>query len=65
MITFFSEADLVSFGTYMVSELRKAHIRNNISSTENIEEVLSTVIDLDLAHWVHLITSKQEENNEG
>lgn len=65
MITFFSEADLVSFGTYMVSELRETHIRNNTPPTENIEEILSTVTDLDLAHWAHLITSKQDKNNEG
>lgn len=65
MITFFSEADLVSFGTYMVSELRKTHIRNNTPPTENIEEILSTVTDLDLTHWAHLITSKQDKNNEG
>ena len=49
----------------MVSELRETHIRNNTPPTENIEEVLSTVTDLDLAHWAHLITSKQDKNNEG
>ena len=61
MITLFTEDDIISFGQYMLSDLREAHIRNN-APEDKVEEALKSVNSIDLAHWAHLITSKKNND---
>ena len=60
MVVFFTESDLVSFGTYMVSDERTSSLDNNLSQ-ELREERLKNVSDADLANWSHLVQQSQTQ----
>lgn len=62
MMMFFSESDLVAFGSYMVSGLREQTIRNNSELTEEeVRDRLKQVSDADMANWAYLV--QQSQNN--
>lgn len=67
MIVFFTEEDLVSFGNYMVSDLRREMYESHPDlKDENIEERLKSVSDADLANWTYFNNKNiQESINEG
>lgn len=67
MIVFFAEEDLVSFGNYMVSDLRREMYENHPDlKDENIEGRLKSVSDADLANWAYFSNQKTQESiNEG
>lgn len=53
MVIFFSEADLVSFGEYILSEERSKMILNHPDIEDRSVEALKQVYDADIANWVH------------
>ena len=60
MVTYFNGKDLVSFGTYLLSEKRKARfdeaykeaIRNGMDNTLPTEERLNHVHHADIENWI-------------
>lgn len=60
MTIYFNEKDLVSFGTYLLSEKRKARfeesykevIRNGVKNPVPTEERLKQVHDADIQNWI-------------
>ena len=62
MIMFFTEQDLVSFGEYMISQVREDSIKKlEISEDEKLER-LSNVTNQDLLNWTQLINQIRQEN---
>ena len=51
MITFFDDQDLISFGSYMLSEERKQSILQSNESEEVINEALKYVTPFDFGNW--------------
>lgn len=50
MITYYTEADLVSFGNHLLSKQRTERVLNHPDPGAG-EELLSMVHDADLANW--------------
>ncbi len=64
MVMFFTEEDLVSFGSYLLSDVRMEHIQS-ISKTETqdvIEQRLKCVSNADLGNWAYLVNQAKEES---
>lgn len=61
MIVFFTEDDLISFGSFLLSEERKEFYKENITdkTPEEIEDSLKTVNNLDLEIWASANGEKQ------
>ncbi|MDA3855104.1 MAG: hypothetical protein PF569_02510 [Candidatus Woesearchaeota archaeon] len=61
MIVFFTEDDLVSFGTFLLSEERKDVYKENFKdkSLEEVKESLKTVNNIDLEIWASTNEEKQ------
>lgn len=61
MVTYFNRKDLVSFGSYLLSEKRKARfdkvykesIRNGIGNPLATEERLKQVHHADIENWIN------------
>ena len=61
MITYFNETDLVSFGTFLLSEARKeAYLKQGIDS-KKVTEVLTVVNSFDLTTWFNLVVKAGKE----
>ena len=66
MVTYFNKKDLVSFGSYLMSEQRKNRFkearkeneRRNISNPLPIEESLSMVYHSDVENWIESVSKK-------
>lgn len=62
MVTYFNRKDLVSFGSYLLSEKRKAMfeesfkeaIRSGMKNPLPVEESLKMVYHADVENWIHL-----------
>ena len=60
MVTYFNRKDLVSFGSYLLSEKRKSRfvesykekIRSGIDNPLSVEESLSNVHHADVENWL-------------
>jgi hypothetical protein len=66
MITLFDERDLVSFGSYMISEERRKSIENNpeITRKEDKDRILKVVTQFDFNNWLSAkLKSEQEEQD--
>lgn len=61
MVIMFTEADLVSFGEYMISQKRKDFYINNPTIQDNLEELLSQVNNIDLENWMRISNTPQQE----
>ena len=62
MVIMFTEADLVSFGEYMISQNRKDFYINNPTIQDNLEELLSQVNNIDLENWMRISNTPQQES---
>ena len=62
MVVLFSEEDMMSFGEYMISDMRKHYITNH-STKEEIEERLKTLHPADLAEWARLRNQEIQNND--
>jgi len=61
MVIFFTEEDLVSFGTYMISKERKDVYLNNVEGIiDQVDTLLSQVNTVDLENWVRLLNKQKE-----
>ena len=63
MIMFFTEEDLISFGSYLLSDIRMEHIQS-LSKTETqdvIEKRLKSVSNADLGNWAYLVNQAKEQ----
>ena len=63
MVMFFTEEDLVSFGSYLLSDTRMEYIQS-VSRQETqdiIEQRLRSVSDADLANWAYLVNQAKEQ----
>jgi len=73
MITYFNRKDLVSFGSYLMSEKRKARfdeackeaIKNGINNPLPTEERLKEVYHADIENWIAEQRSEYCELNIG
>lgn len=63
MITFFDDQDLISFGSYMLSEERKQSILQSNESEEVINEALKYVTPFDFGNWYQMRTKQQGYEN--
>jgi len=60
MVTYFNRKDLVSFGSYLLSEKRKAMfqssfdeaIKNGVQNPLSVEESLKEVHHADIENWI-------------
>ena len=66
MITLFDDRDLVSFGSYMISDQRKESIKNHpeITSNQERKELLKVVTPFDFNNWLTLKMKADEEARE-
>lgn len=66
MTMHFDENDLVSFGSYMISNARKRYIESISEdvSEEELQERLSYVSNADLVEWMRLMRDSNELNEE-
>lgn len=62
MVVLFSEEDMMSFGEYIISDMRKHYITNH-STKEETEERLKTLHPADLAEWVRLRNQEIQNND--
>lgn len=60
MVTYFNRKDLVSFGSYLLSEKRKARLQDSydeaIKEGQNpvtVEDKLKEVYHADIENWIH------------
>lgn len=61
MVTYFNRKDLVSFGSYLLSEKRKAMfqssfddaIKNGVQNPLPVEDSLKEVHHADIENWIH------------
>lgn len=61
MVTYFNRKDLVSFGSYLLSEKRKARfeesykqaIRDGMDNPVPVEDKLKKVFHADVENWLH------------
>jgi hypothetical protein len=61
MVIYFTEEDLVSFGTYMISAERRKSIEGNPNFEDgNLEIRLGTVNDADIQNWALLLAKNQQ-----
>lgn len=62
MVMFFTEDDLVSFGSYLLSDIRTKHIRSISDGLpdEDIENRLKNVSTTDLGNWAYLVNQAKE-----
>lgn len=66
MVTYFNRKDLVSFGSYLLSEKRKAKfeesfkqaIRDGMDNPIPVEDKLKEVHHADIENWIHQQESK-------
>lgn len=63
MVIFFTEADLVSFGEYMMSAQRRKSFDSTQPGTGTIEERLAMVHESDLSNWAYLESITPENTN--
>ena len=63
MVVYFTEDDLVSFGSYLLSDIRKEHILSVSEglSDEEVDNRLKNVSNSDLGNWAYLINQAKEE----
>lgn len=62
MIIFFTEQDLVSFGNYMVSDLRKRRYAANTElDADAIPNLLARVNDQDLGDWAYINEQQKQQ----
>lgn len=61
MITYFSEQDLVSFGNYLLSPVRKEYYLNQGIEEEKVDVLLGGVNNIDLTNWVNLVIAAQRQ----
>ena len=67
MVTYFNRKDLVSFGSYLLSEERKARfvesykqsIKNGMDNPISVEENMSMVHHADVENWLHSQSKKK------
>lgn len=60
MITYFTEQDLVSFGSYILSnDRREAYVKQGISE-DKIYELLKNITVLDLTSWVDYLQRQKQ-----
>ena len=59
MITYFSEQDLVSFGNYLLSPMRKEYYLGQGIDPEKVDALLTAVNNIDLTNWVNLVINAQ------
>lgn len=65
MIILFSEEDMLSFGSYMISTNRRKFYEQMSSSNEELQAKLGVVNEEDLASWAYMANKKlSEQNNE-
>lgn len=64
MITYFSEQDLVSFGNYLLSPVRKEFYLKQGIEEEKVDSILGAVNNIDLTNWVNLVISSQRQQQE-
>ena len=62
MVMFFTEDDLISFGTYMVSDLRKVHILTELEddSLDSVQNRLKKLKESDMANWAKTMNKSKE-----
>ena len=60
---YFTEEDLVSFGSYLLSDVRTEHIRSISDglSDEDITTRLKNVSNADLGNWAYLVNQAEEQ----
>lgn len=63
MITYFSEQDLVSFGNYLLSPMRKEYYLTQGIEPEKVDVLLTAVNNIDLTNWVNLVINAQRAAN--
>lgn len=63
MITYFSEQDLVSFGNYLLSPLRREYYLGQGIEEEKVDSLLTAVNNIDLTNWVNLVINAQRTAN--
>lgn len=61
MITYFSEKDLVSFGSFCLSDTRKKIYLSEGIAEDRIDNLLSTVNPADIKHWFNIIIRQRQE----
>ena len=66
MVMYFDENDLVSFGSYMISNVRRKNIEamSQEASSEELQERLAYVNNADLADWMRLMRQERSEENQ-
>lgn len=62
MVTFFTEADLISFGNYMISFERKEDYLKQVE-TDKLSSFLAQVNDYDIQVWASAELAKLKEVN--
>lgn len=62
MVTLFSEEDLISFGQYILSDVREESIIKNpeIKSEEQKQVILKSVTPFDYNNWVRIRLSERD-----
>ena len=63
MITYFDEKDLVSFGEYLLSDIRRNTILEHPEFKGKTEEDLKIVYHIDLLNWSELGARKRSTQN--
>ena len=64
MVIIFTHEDLISFGTYMISEARSTFVANNLPEGVTLEESLKEANKLDIDYWMYLCNKQREKENE-
>jgi secreted trypsin-like serine protease len=61
---FFTEEDLVSFGSYLLSDIRMENIQamSKEETQDIIEQRLKNVSDADLGNWAYLVNKAKEQS---
>ena len=56
MLTLFDEEDIISFGSYMISQERKDSITNHpeITNNQDRKEILKIVTPFDFNNWLRI-----------
>ena len=63
MLTLFDEEDIISFGSYMISQERKDSITNHpeITNNQDRKEILKIVTPFDFNNWLRIKVNADRE----
>lgn len=64
MVTYFDEKDMISFGNYLLSPIRRKIYLDQGIAEDRVDDLISTVNPADIKHWFNIILQQKQQLDE-